>query len=515
MIPSDTRTYRILIVDDSPEDRAIYRRFIQTGVGSRYEVEEAECGEEGLRLCRAVAPDCVLLDYNLPDLDGLEFLQAVGGDAEFPIVFLTGQGSESVAVRAMKEGAYDYLIKNTVTVESLRYALRGAIEGSQLRREIERQRTALAAQAEALREADRRKDEFLAMLAHELRNPLAPIRNMAGVLRRLPLEISTVKIAAATIERQVAQMTRIVDDLLDVSRIAHGRLAMRKEPCDLTALVRNAVEDARGPIEERGLRLATRLPEEALQMLGDRHRLSQALHNLLHNAKKFTPAGGTVTVTLEAQAGWAKLVVADTGVGVAEDLLPHIFDAFRQGPQTLERSGGGLGLGLALVRSVALLHGGDVSVATLEGQGASFELRLPLIGVKAGALDETPAFEPIRCRILLIEDDSLVGETTRLLLEVMGHEVRLSTRGDEAVALAQEFRPDFVLCDIGLPGRMDGYAVATALRKDPGFDGAQLVALSGYGHAEALEEARAAGFDRHLTKPVGEETLVRLLAGEK
>jgi len=510
--------YRILIVDDSAEDREIFRRLILRGIaGERdYTVEEADGGAAGLKKCRDEPPDCVLLDYSLPDLDGLEFLAAIrreNGEAAVPVVFLTGQGNEEIAVRALKEGAYDYLVKSAVTAESLRRTLRGAIEGFRLRREIERQRADLAAQAKALQEADRRKDEFLAMLAHELRNPLAPIRNMAAVLRRASIAHPSVATACAIIERQVAQMARITDDLLDVSRVARGGLQLQNEICDLTTIAREAVEDVQAQMDELQLRLVADLPETPVFIYGDRRRLSQALHNLLDNAQKFTPAGGTVTVALSSRSGWATLAVEDTGAGVPPDLLPHVFDAFRQGPQSLARSVGGLGLGLALVKGVARLHGGDVSVANRQNGGASFILQLPL-HEEAGAPGEAAAtIEPRRRRVLLVEDDVYVAESTRMLLEIMGHEVRVATRGTEALEIARVFRPEFVLCDLGLPGSMDGFAVARALRREPTLSGTRLVALSGYGQREAVNEARAAGFERHLTKPVAEESLERLLYG--
>ncbi|HYA79696.1 MAG TPA: hybrid sensor histidine kinase/response regulator, partial [Methylocystis sp.] len=382
-------------------------------------------------------------------------------------------------------------------------------------REIERQRADLAAQAKALQEADRRKDEFLAMLAHELRNPLAPIRNMAAVLRRAPIDHPSVSTACAVIERQVAHMARITDDLLDVSRIARGGLQLQSETCDLATIAREAIEDVRAQLEEMQLRLVADLPETPMFVRGDRRRLSQALHNLLDNAQKFTPAGGTVTVALSSRSGWATLAVEDTGVGVPQDLLPHVFDAFRQGPQSLARSGGGLGLGLALVKGVAQLHGGDVSVSNRERHGASFVLHLPLHDEAVAPGEAAAAVEPRRRRVLLVEDDVFVAESTRMLLEVMGHEVRVASQGTEALEIARAFRPEFVLCDLGLPGSMDGFAVARALRREPALSGARLVAVSGYGQREAVNEARAAGFERHITKPVAEESLERLLYGGK
>ncbi len=370
---------------------------------------------------------------------------------------------------------------------------------------------------EALREADRRKDEFLAMLAHELRNPLAPIRNAVGVLKLVGSTDGQAGRARGMIERQVAHLARLVDDLLDVSRISRGKILLRKERADLVALVRAAIEDHRPLLENAGLTLLVELPDRPLWVLGDPTRLSQVVGNLLHNANKFTDAGGTVVVRLEAgpdDEGVAVLTVRDTGIGLEAAMLDRLFEPFSQADRSLDRSRGGLGLGLALVKGLVDLHGGRIQASSAGiGQGAEFVVRLPLDQTEPESLPPAspaaPSGQPLR--VLVIEDNEDTAESMQWLLELGGHEVAVAHNGPAGLDLARVFRPDVVLCDIGLPGSMDGYAVARALRADPKLLGVRAIALSGYGQAEDQRKARQAGFDHHLTKPVSLEDLQRFL----
>jgi PAS domain S-box-containing protein len=371
---------------------------------------------------------------------------------------------------------------------------------------------------EALRAAARRKDEFLAMLAHELRNPLAPIRNATQVIKLLgPAEPSLAK-AREMIDRQVSHLARLVDDLLDVSRITRGKVLLRKEWLDLVPLVRSAVEDHRGLLEGTGLTLSAELPESPLWVEGDPTRLAQVVGNLLHNANKFTDAGGRVNVRLAAspEAEEAVLSVRDTGTGMEEDIQARLFEPFSQADRSLDRSRGGLGLGLALVKGLAELHGGCVRATSPgPGRGSEFTVYLPLSRqperVEAAARQPEATARPLR--VLVIEDHPDAAESLRMLLQVFGHAVAVAHAGKVGLESARVFRPDVVLCDIGLPGGMDGYAVADALRRDPEAAGMALIALSGYGQEEDKRRARQAGFDRHLTKPVDPQTLAQLLGG--
>jgi PAS domain S-box-containing protein len=369
---------------------------------------------------------------------------------------------------------------------------------------------------EALKKADRSKDEFLAMLAHELRNPLAPIRNAVQVLKLTgPADAHRAQ-AQEMIDRQVGHMARLVDDLLDVSRITRGKILLRKEDLDLGLLVRAAVEDHRPLLESTGLKLSLEIPDQPLWVEGDPTRLAQVVGNLLHNAGKFTDAGGQVAVRLvaELEGGGAVLVVRDTGIGMGPDILVRLFEPFSQADRSIDRSRGGLGLGLALVQGLVALHGGSVRASSPgAGQGSEFVVRLPLSRRTVRPEPSAPYAMPAARsqRVLVVEDNRDAAESLRMLLELSGYHVAVAYAGPTALETARTFRPNVVLCDIGLPGGMDGYAVAGALRDDPELFGVTLIALSGYGREEDQRQARRAGFDRHLTKPVDPAFLTRLL----
>ncbi|MBS1212918.1 MAG: hypothetical protein H6R26_1535 [Proteobacteria bacterium] len=771
-----TGPYRILIVDDSPEDREAYRRLLLKGRADQYLVVEADCGEEGLRICRDEPPDCVLLDYNLPDIDGVEFLgqlRAEDGETVIPVVLLTGQGNEGVAVQVMKQGAQDYLVKGRVTTESFTHSIHGAIEKAVLQRQIRRQSLDLERQnavlrereelfrlfienapaaiamldsklrylsvsnrwltdyglvghdsqglcgrhhyeifpetpehwrevhrrclagaveradeeafkradgsvqwlrwevrpwhtsenaiggiiifseditarkraeeslreseqqnrylaecleqsdqpfntgysdgriayvnaaferltgysrhellaldwsatltppewrsleeaeleelrctgepvryekeyvrkdgsrvpvellvhrvgneadrvlqyyafvtdlterkwvEEAQRETDRRKDEFLAMLAHELRNPLVPIRNAAYIMGELDLVEPRLQWVQQTIENQVAHLCRLVDDLLDVSRIAQGKITLELERLDLSRLIRRAVENVAPFIQSKRHQLDVRLPQGPVWIMSDAVRLTQVMVNLLDNAAKYTPQGGSIEVSLDAVQQGVEITVRDSGIGVSPELLPHIFDPFQQGDRALDRSQGGLGLGLTLVRRLVILFGGQVSAFSAgPDQGSLFKIRLPVQAdqstVKApSGMSSIPAGS--RCRVLVVDDDPAVAKSTAMLLELQGHEVNTAASGEAALELVPVYRPDVILLDIGLSG-MDGYEVARKLRsQQPDGDPLFLVAVSGYGDHLARFRTKVAGFDRHLVKPVPPNDLYAVL----
>ncbi|MBX9679334.1 MAG: response regulator [Gemmataceae bacterium] len=367
-----------------------------------------------------------------------------------------------------------------------------------------------------LAESARRKDQFLAMLAHELRNPLAPVMNGLQMLRLSPADQGMLNRARDMMERQIRHLTRLVDDLLDVSRITHGKIPIRRQQIDLTAHVRAAAEDRRPLLEQAGLRLDLDLAETPLWVAGDPVRLSQVLNNLLDNAVKFRNGGDRVTVRLTADPDGrcATMEVRDHGIGIAPDLFPRLFEVFSQADRSLDRSRGGLGVGLSVVKGLVELHGGEVRAESDgPGQGAAFIVRLPLkhevpaIGQTSGNSQEKAA-EPLR--ILIVEDNRDAAESMRMLLEVIGHRVQTASDGLEGVEMARHWRPDVVLCDIGLPG-LDGYGVADALRHDPATARARLIAVTGYGHDEDRERTKEAGFDYHLTKPVDARVLESLL----
>jgi PAS domain S-box-containing protein len=374
--------------------------------------------------------------------------------------------------------------------------------------------------AEELRAADQRKDAFLGMLSHELRNPLAPIRNSIYILDHADPSGSQAARAREVIGRQVEHITKLVDDLLDVTRIARGKIELQRDRLDLALLVRRVSDDHASLLQERGIGFELDAPDEPLWAGGDPTRLTQIVGNLLQNAAKFTARGGKVTLALGVVRGGAEIRVRDTGVGIEPEILERIFEPFVQADRSLARSAGGLGLGLALVKSLVELHGGSVSAYSAgSGRGAEFVVTLPLDPAQrprpgtAGSRESTCRVR----RILVIEDNADVAESLRQVLELKRHVVEIARTGPEGVSRAQLFQPEVVLCDIGLPG-MDGFAVARALRAHPSLRTTTLIAFSGYGSAEDLERARVAGFDQHVAKPIDPEDLDRIVnrvAGSK
>jgi two-component system CheB/CheR fusion protein len=364
-----------------------------------------------------------------------------------------------------------------------------------------------------LREESLHRDEFLAALSHELRNPLAPIRNSLYLLERGEPGSEVSRRSLAVLDRQVAHLALIVDDLLDTTRIARGKIELHLQPLDLAQLVRQTVEDQRRTFEMVGVDLAVRVPAlDAIWIDADPTRLAQALGNLLGNAAKFTNRGGHVEVALRRDGASAVLSVRDDGVGISDEVRAHLFEPFRQAPQTIERTRGGLGLGLALVRGLVELHGGSVHVTSAgEGTGATFTVRLPVL---TGPASRPPARArpPVRrCRVLIIEDSVDAAESLRDLLALEGHDVVVAFDGAEGLSRARAHRPEVVLCDIGLPG-ISGYEVARTLRQDASFADTVLVALSGYALPDDVQRAKQAGFDRHIAKPPKPEELERLMA---
>ncbi|MDB5747246.1 MAG: hybrid sensor histidine kinase/response regulator [Massilia sp.] len=371
-------------------------------------------------------------------------------------------------------------------------------------------------EAEArLRDADRRKDEFLAMLAHELRNPLAPIGMAAQILRLGAVTPARVQHTCEIIDRQISHMISLLDDLLDVSRVTGGLVALEQELHDMGAIVRDAVEQVRPLIDARRHHLSLALPAQAAQVCGDSTRLVQIVANLLNNASKYTPHGGIIELTLTQDATMVQVVVRDNGIGIDAGLLPHVFDLFVQGERSPDRSQGGLGVGLALVRSLVERHGGSVCAASRgHGAGSEFTIRLPR---SHGVARVPPPCQQNRMAsgggldILIVDDNADAADTLSLFLSTVGHRLRVAYEGHSALALAAQAPPDVLLLDIGLPD-MDGYELARQMRGLPQTAGATLVALTGYGQPADRERSAAAGFNHHLTKPVDVTALMGLLA---
>ena len=375
----------------------------------------------------------------------------------------------------------------------------------------------LRRRADELAERDHRKDEWIALLAHELRGPLAPVLTSLHVLRQPGVPDQARGESLDRAERQVRHLGRLVDGLLEASRILLGQIRLRVERLDLARLVRTAAEDQRAVLAQAGITLDVEAPETPVWVEGDATRLTQALNNLLDNAARFTAGGGRVAVRLAADAGAGRAVlsVSDTGAGIEPAVLPRLFEPFSQAEQGLDRQRGGLGLGLAVVRGLVELHGGEVTAASAgPGRGATFTVRLPL-GQEPAALatgPKRPSATGRRSRILVIEDNKDSADSLSMLLSVLGHEVRVAYTGPAGVEAASGWLPEVVLSDIGLPG-FDGFEVARRLRRLPGMEGALLVALTGYGGEDDRRRGLEAGFDHYLTKPTDPADLQRLLAG--
>lgn len=369
---------------------------------------------------------------------------------------------------------------------------------------------------EALQEADRRKDEFLATLAHELRNPLAPIRTAAQILGSPKVSPHQLQWAQSVIQRQVGHMALLLDDLLDIARITRGKLELKTEPVKLTDVVDSAVEAARPLLDGKHHSFKVSLPAEALILRADPLRLSQVLSNLLTNAAKYTDPGGHIELSGHAQGGSLCLSVQDDGIGMSPESLERNFEMFSQAEGASTRSDGGLGIGLALVRGLVELHGGAVeAMSEGPGRGSKFTVRLPLAdsvaSVAAAAETEAPTVATVGRRVLVADDNKDAADALAMLLELAGHEVRVAHSGRAALSLAQTFRPDVAVLDIGMP-ELNGYEVAKELRREPWGSRMCLVALTGWGQDDDRQRAKDAGFDRHLTKPVDTDALEKLLS---
>ncbi len=365
--------------------------------------------------------------------------------------------------------------------------------------------------AAELRESDRRKSEFLAVLSHELRNPLAPITNAVHLLGHAPAASEQALRARAVIERQTRHLTRLVNDLLDLTRISKGKFDLKLEPVDLRELVRRTRDDHRATFERRGVELRLTDPAGPVFVRGDPTRLAQVVGNLLQNAAKFTPSGGMTSITVSTVLGHAEIRVRDSGIGIDPAQLGRLFEPFEQGDDGLARTHGGLGLGLSLVKALVRLHGGTVTGSS-EGvaRGSEFVVSLPLapapVAHAASAIRKAPPRS-----VVVIEDNADAASTFGDVLQLDGHKVEVALDGRSGLDLVRRLRPDFVFCDIGLPD-LSGYEVASALRADETLRATRLVALSGYAQPEDQERAREAGFDAHLPKPPDLDAVNALLA---
>ncbi len=436
--------------------------------------------------------------------------------SDVPIILLCRTGAPAPGTQRVLDSLRNVTLLERPTssrtlLSSVQAALRARARQYQLRVQFE----ALCTTEAALREADQRKDRFLATLAHELRNPLAPIRTAAQILASPRLAPPQLQWAQNVIQRQVGHMALLLDDLLDIARITQGKLELKTTRVSLTDVVDTAVEAARPLIDSRNHHLTVTLPPENLTIEADPLRLSQVLSNLLTNAAKYTDPAGHIELSASVQNGTLCLSVKDDGIGIAPEALTRIFEMFSQIQGASSRSDGGLGIGLSLVKGLLELHGGAIDAHSEgPGRGSEFTVRFPLnatesLDTQSKAVDSPPARAPGR-RVMIADDNKDAGDSLAMLLELAAHEVRVAYNGRAALTLAQTFRPNVAFIDIGMPD-LNGYEVAQALRREPWGAGIRLVALTGWGQDDDRQRAKEAGFDRHMTKPVDPEALDRLL----
>ena len=595
----------ILLVDDQPQRLIAYRAIL---ADLDLDLVCARSGREALERLMDHEFALVLLDVSMPDMDGFEAAKLIHGHPRFektPIIFVTGVHLDDLdRLKGYSLGAVDYvsvpivpqILRSKVSVlvelyskrkelqeanEELAHAnarlseanialqeeknreleivnaslQRANTELEAANRSLQSEITERARIAHALKEADRHKDEFLAMLAHELRNPLAPIHNAVELMRLKPLGDPQLHWARDVIARQLTSLTRLVDDLLDVSRITRGKINLTRQVVELDALISRAVETVHPLLDECGHELTLELPESAVRVFGDPTRLTQAVANVLCNAAKYTDKGGQIGLTAKVRDANVEIRVSDNGIGIRPELLPHVFELFTQLDRGAGRTQGGLGIGLALVQRLVQMHGGEVTAASEgPGKGADFVIRLPLLpeqvepaaattAVVGPSAAARPAAEPAVAaagrpaevpmsaaevastvaplvaagtrrtarRILIADDNNDALESLATLLQLSGHEVYTATNGGTALQSAERHQPEVALLDIGMP-QLDGYQVAQRIREQPWGQRITLVALTGWGQDSDRRRSREAGFDSHLVKPLDLDTLTDLLA---
>ncbi len=569
-IPHGHDAANILLVDDQPARLLTYRAILEP-LG--HNLVAVNSGLEALEALMKQDFAVVLLDVKMPGMDGFETAALIHDHPRFestPIIFVTGvHVTEFDRLKGYKAGAIDY-VYIPVVPEILRSKVAVLIELDRQRRALqsvnrqlaESNRQLAAANFElqtektreleeinarlqqanqdlsrtnqsletevreriraetSLKEAVVKRDEFLAMLSHELRNPLSPLRNASHLLMQGDTTDPKIVWSRGVIERQLKHMIRLVDDLLDVSRIARGKIVLLSEPVKLGEVIASAVETVQPLLEQKRQNLQIETADAELSVRGDPVRLAQVVGNLLHNAAKYTGEEGQIVLLTRARNGRAEIVVQDTGIGIASEAMPRIFELFTQIPSDRASTTGGLGIGLALVRALVELHGGEIHVASAGvDQGSEFLVRLPLLDAKGdgravgNALDKGETTVPVRRNILIADDNQDALESLALMLRMEGHEVHCASDGEEALALAGLRRPEIVVLDVGMP-KLDGCEVARRIRAESWGRAAVLVALTGWGQEIDRRRSREAGFDMHLVKPVDPATLCDMLVAE-
>jgi signal transduction histidine kinase/CheY-like chemotaxis protein len=475
----------------------------------------ALCEEMAAGVAAIVIPEeCVSLER--PDCLG-DWLSAQEAWSDRPVIVLALQGADSAAVaRAMDQLGNVTVLERPTREASLVSAARSALRARHRQYQIRENMIEREKAAEALLATDRRKDEFLDLLAHELRNPLAPIVNSVRLLDLTVGNDPKIARIREMLSRQVGCMVRMVDDLLEISRITRGRIELRKEAVELSEIVQSAVDSIRPAADAAGHTLSVSLPQQALLLEVDPARMVQVLTNVLHNAVKYTAPRGRIWIAAELEEDRVAVRVRDTGCGIPMEMVPRVFDLFTQVPRDAAPAQGGLGVGLTLVQRLVELHGGSVS-AFSEGRdrGSEFTIRLPLpvlrFDFETGAMrGEAPAPELSRRRVLVVDDNHDAADSLASLLELLGAETDVVYSGPEAIERMATYRPSVILLDLGMPG-MDGHEVARRIRRRPEYRDVTLIAMTGWGQEQDRRRTRAAGFDHHLTKPADVDVLGSLL----
>ncbi|HEX8176035.1 MAG TPA: response regulator [Pyrinomonadaceae bacterium] len=519
---------RLLVVDDE-ESVALTVSEVLRQEGFR--VETASSGSEAVKLLDVAEYDLVLTDLHMEGGDGISVLSEIQQRSPLTIsIVLTGFASVETAISAMRSGAYDYLVK-PCNIEDLKHTVKRGVEhrllmlrereararleefNRELQKRVEERTIELVRRNEELAEANRAKDIFLATLSHELRTPLTPVLGWVNLLKTGGLDKSGTMQALDTIERNARLQARLVDDLLDISRIVTGKLQFEREPVDLNVIVRSAANTMRGQAEQRGVEITSNLPPVSLVVQGSPVRLEQIVLNLLSNAVKFTEPGGRVTMSVQATDGQASVIVEDTGIGIAPEFLPHVFESFRQADGSTTRQHGGLGLGLAIVRALARMHDGHVRAESDGiGKGARFILTLPC-EVESCGQPEVRAYEAPHSElksVLVVEDSPDTLLLLNVLFENRGCRVLTAESASEALEIAERETPDIIISDIGMP-EMSGYELLKSLRRLPGMANIPALAITGYATEEDRQRALHAGFTAHIAKPVDPDELFALV----
>ncbi|MES3001873.1 MAG: response regulator [Pseudomonadota bacterium] len=549
-VPAILEQANILIVDDEPKNLMVLETVLDD---PGYRLIRAGSGDEALMRLVQHEFAVLVLDVRMPGMNGFELAMMVKQrkkTASVPIIFLTAYYNEDQHIlEGYGSGAVDYLhkpinasvLKSKVAVFAELYRRGRALEignraltlevserrraqerlselNETLDRRVRERTQALERSESQLREANRRKDEFLATLAHELRNPLAPVRTAAQLLQLGQLDPAKLKWSAELIDRQVTSMSRLIDDLMDVSRINQGKIELKRRKVRLSDMLRDALEITRPLIEESGHDFNMTLPADELEVDADPMRLSQAFMNLLNNAAKYTERGGRIDVDVSGKGESVVIMFTDNGIGIPADRIESVFEMFSQVDTALTRSRGGLGIGLALSRQLIEMHGGSLVASSRgPGQGSEFTVTLPLAHVAAAAAAPADAGAariavkaPAGLKVLIADDNQDAAATLAMLLEMSGHEVRHVHDGEAAVASAEEFAPEIALIDLGMP-KLNGYEVCKRIRLLPRGKDVTVVAVTGWGQPDDRRRSAEAGFDRHLVKPVDPSALTLLL----